>query len=48
MARALAAAQALAAEVITPDSGLRLIWDDAPDRGAALRSAVMSLQAALA
>ncbi len=48
MTRALEAARALAADVITADSGLRLVWDDGPDGGAALRAAVASLQAALA
>lgn len=47
MPRALAAARLLVAQVITFDAELRLIWDDAPDGGAALRDAVASLGEAL-
>jgi hypothetical protein len=48
MATALSAARTLAAKVITRDAELRLIWDDAPDKGAELREYVTSLQSALA
>jgi hypothetical protein len=47
MALALDAARFHADRVITPDAELRLIWDRAPDNGAALREAVASLQSAL-
>ena len=48
MAQALAAARILASRVLTPDAELRLIWEDASDRGAELRRWVQSLTAALA
>jgi len=47
MARALEAARILASRVATRDAALRLIWDGAPDGGAAFRKIVASLQAAL-
>ena len=47
MAQALDAARFHADRVITRDAELRLIWDRAPDNGAALREAVASLQVAL-
>ncbi|MBP6631118.1 MAG: DUF4259 domain-containing protein [Kofleriaceae bacterium] len=46
--RAVEAARTLAAQVITPDAELRLIWALGADRGAGLRRAVASLQRALA
>jgi hypothetical protein len=48
MSEALAAARTLAGRVLTRDAELRLIWDGAPDKGAALRTFVASLQKALA
>jgi hypothetical protein len=45
--RALAAARILVAQVITRDAELRMIWERAPDRGAALHAAVSSLKEAL-
>ena len=48
MAQALNAARVLAGGVLTRDAELRLIWDDAPDGGAALRKLIASLQQALA
>jgi hypothetical protein len=48
LSRALEDARALAAAVISRDAELRLIWDGAPDRGASFRTAVASLEAALA
>jgi hypothetical protein len=48
MTQALNAARVLAGRVLTRDAELRLIWDDAPDNGAALRKFVSSLQQALA
>jgi Domain of unknown function (DUF4259) len=48
MAQALNAARVLAGRVLTRDAELRLIWDDAPDNGAALRKLIASLQQALA
>jgi hypothetical protein len=47
MAPAIDAARFHADRVITRDAELRLIWDGAPDNGAALREAVASLQTAL-
>jgi hypothetical protein len=47
MPRALAAARVLVEQVVTFDAALRLIWDDAPNEGAALRGAVASLRSAL-
>jgi hypothetical protein len=47
MAHALEAARILADRVVTRDAELRLIWDGAPDGGAAFRKIVASLQAAL-
>jgi hypothetical protein len=48
MTQALNAARLLAGRVLTRDAELRLIWDDAPDNGAALRKLIASLQQALA
>ncbi|MFZ1106386.1 MAG: DUF4259 domain-containing protein [Hyphomicrobiaceae bacterium] len=48
MSEALAAARTLAGRVLTRDAELRLIWDGAPDKGAALSTFVLSLQKALA
>ncbi|HEU5074228.1 MAG TPA: DUF4259 domain-containing protein [Polyangiaceae bacterium] len=48
MERALVTARALADQVITRDAELRLIWDDAPDRGKALRDALWTLRQELA
>ena len=48
MTQALHAARVLAGRVLTRDAELRLIWDDAPDDGAALRKLIASLQQALA
>jgi len=48
MTQALNAARILAGRVLTRDAELRLIWDDAPDKGAALRKLIASLQQALA
>jgi hypothetical protein len=48
MTQALNAARVLAGRVLTRDAELRLIWDDAPDNGAALRKLIASLQQALA
>jgi hypothetical protein len=48
MTQALIAAHVLAGRVLTRDAELRLIWDDAPDNGAALRKLIASLQQALA
>jgi hypothetical protein len=48
MTQALNAARVLAGRVLTRDAELRLIWDDAPDDGAALRKLIASLQQALA
>ena len=47
LAEAVETARHLAAEVITFDAELRLIWDAAADGGAALREQVRSLQASL-
>ena len=48
MTQALDAARLLAGLVLTRDAELKLIWDDAPDNGAALRKLIASLQKALA
>jgi hypothetical protein len=48
MTQALNAARVLAGRVLTRDAELRLIWDDAPNDGAALRKLIASLQQALA
>jgi len=48
MERALIAARTLADRVITRDAELRLIWDEAPDRGRALRLALALLRQELA
>jgi hypothetical protein len=48
MTQALNAARVLVGRVLTRDAELRLIWDDAPDNGAALRKLIASLQQALA
>ena len=48
MPQALTAARILAGRVLTRDAELRLIWDMVPDKGAALRKFVTSLQMALA
>jgi len=48
MSTALPAARILAGRVLTRDAELRLIWEGAPDKGAALRTFVASLQKALA
>jgi hypothetical protein len=45
--RALAAARILITQVITQDAELRMIWERAADRGAALYTAVSSLKEAL-
>lgn len=45
---ALVAARTLADKVITRDAELRLIWDDAPDRGRSLRAALSRLRQELA
>jgi hypothetical protein len=45
---ALPAARTLAGRVLTRDAEMRLIWEGAPDKGAALRAFVASLQQALA
>jgi hypothetical protein len=47
MTKALAAARALADQVITRDAELRLIWDEAADQGTELRRWVADLQRAL-
>src|SRR5262245_2069456 len=48
MFTALPAARTLAGRVLTRDAELRLIWEGAPDKGAALHKIVESLQKALA
>jgi len=48
MERALVTARRLVEQVITRDAELRLIWDDAPDRGRALRVALWNLRQDLA
>lgn len=48
MERALVAARTLADRVLTRDAEVRLIWDDAPDRGKALRDALWTLRHELA
>jgi hypothetical protein len=48
MLPAVSAARVLAGRVLTRDAELRLMWDEAPDHGAELRSFVASLQTALA
>jgi len=48
MSTALPAARILAGRVLSRDAELRLIWEGAPDQGAALRTFVASLQKALA
>jgi hypothetical protein len=48
MFMALPAARTLAGRVLTRDAELRLIWEGAPDKGAALHTFVESLQKALA
>jgi hypothetical protein len=48
MPQALTAARTLAHRALTRDAELRLIWDGAPDNGAALRKIVASLHKALA
>jgi len=45
---ALSSARILAANVLTRDAELRMMWDGAPDNGAELRKFVGSLQTALA
>jgi hypothetical protein len=45
---AVTTARTLAGRVMTRDAELRLIWENGPDGGAALRGMVASLQAALA
>lgn len=47
MDQAVSAARALAGQVITRDSELRMIWERGPDQGAGLHAAVASLQNAL-
>jgi hypothetical protein len=47
MVQALDAAGTLAGRLLTRDSELRLIWEDAPDGGAELHEIVASLQTAL-
>jgi len=46
--RASAAARILAAQVLTRDAELRMLWEGGADRGASLRAIVASLQGALA
>lgn len=48
MERALVAARTLADRVLSRDAEVRLIWDDAPDRGYALRQALRTLRRELA
>lgn len=46
-AQAHAAATALMGTVLTRDAALRMIWDEAPDGGAALVASVTALREAL-
>lgn len=48
MERALVTARILADGVLTRDAEVRLIWDEAPDRGKALRDALWTLRQELA
>ncbi len=48
MELALVAARILADRVLTRDAEIRLIWDEAPDRGKALRDAIWTLRQELA
>jgi len=48
MERALVAARMLADQAITRNAELRLIWDEAPDRGRSLRAALARLRQELA